>query len=241
MIIYIKETMPYGKSSRKTKRTKKASKGGRKRTRKARLPRYNMGMVSGMPNVRKVSMRYVEEVSLTSTSGILTLHLFRANSVFDPNQTGTGHQPMGYDQMGTLYNHYVVLGAKITVHQLRTNTTAVLSQAIGIYLDDDTSTHTDYTGFIESKKGQTKVSVSTNAQSGANVVRGWYSPKKFFNIKDVKDNWTRIGASVGNNPAEEAFFYLWYKTCDGSTSACNFLVQIDYIVEFAEPKTLGQS
>ena len=33
----------------------------------------------------------------------------------DPNHTGVGHQPLYFDQLMTIYNHYIVIGAKITV------------------------------------------------------------------------------------------------------------------------------
>ena len=32
-----------------------------------------------------------------------------------PNHTGVGHQPLYFDQLMTIYNHYIVIGAKITV------------------------------------------------------------------------------------------------------------------------------
>ena len=37
------------------------------------------------------------------------------NSLFDPNRTGTGHQPYGFDQLSTFYNRYYVTGSKMTV------------------------------------------------------------------------------------------------------------------------------
>ena len=36
------------------------------------------------------------------------------NSLFDPDQTGTGHQPYYFDQFAALYNRYTVLGSKLT-------------------------------------------------------------------------------------------------------------------------------
>ena len=37
-------------------------------------------------------------------------HVFRLNSLFDPDFTGTGHQPQGYDNMALQYNRYIVYG-----------------------------------------------------------------------------------------------------------------------------------
>jgi hypothetical protein len=41
----------------------------------------------------------VDRVSLTSTSGGQAYYQFRANSLFDPDLSGTGHQPRYYDQL----------------------------------------------------------------------------------------------------------------------------------------------
>jgi len=42
--------------------------------------------------------------------------VFRANSCFDPDFTGGGAQPRGFDQWMTIYSKYVVMKSKITVH-----------------------------------------------------------------------------------------------------------------------------
>jgi len=66
------------------------------------------------PSVTK-RLRYSQ--SLTLSSGALgaigTAQVFRANDLFDPDFTGTGHQPMGFDQLMTWYNHFCVLSAKL--------------------------------------------------------------------------------------------------------------------------------
>jgi hypothetical protein len=49
-------------------------------------------------NWRRV-LRYVDAVTLTSTSGGQAYYQFRANSLFDPDLSGSGHQPRGYDQL----------------------------------------------------------------------------------------------------------------------------------------------
>ena len=39
----------------------------------------------------------------------------RLNSLFDPNLSGLGHQPRGFDQLMAVYEKYTVVAAKITV------------------------------------------------------------------------------------------------------------------------------
>lgn len=44
-----------------------------------------------------------------------TGHMFRLNSVYDPDYTATGHQPRGYDQWAALYAYYRVHVATYSV------------------------------------------------------------------------------------------------------------------------------
>jgi hypothetical protein len=61
-------------------------------------------------------LRYSTTVSMATTSGAITFtQVFRANDLFDPDFTGTGHQPMGFDQLMTWYNHFCVVSAKIRI------------------------------------------------------------------------------------------------------------------------------
>jgi len=49
-------------------------------------------------NWRRV-LRYADTVTLTSTVGGQAFYQFRVNSLFDPDLSGTGHQPRGFDQL----------------------------------------------------------------------------------------------------------------------------------------------
>jgi len=66
------------------------------------------------PPKRRLTLRYCDTIALTSTSGAVATWVIRANDLFDPDLTGTGHQPMGFDPMMLFYNHFCVLKAKLT-------------------------------------------------------------------------------------------------------------------------------
>lgn len=61
-------------------------------------------------------LRYCDYIDLDASVGGTAVNTFRANGLFDPDLTGIGHQPRGYDEWMTLYQKYVVKKAKITVH-----------------------------------------------------------------------------------------------------------------------------
>lgn len=54
--------------------------------------------------------KYAEALTI-STPG-MGIYKWNLNSLFDPNRTGIGHQPYGYDQLSALYNRYRVISCK---------------------------------------------------------------------------------------------------------------------------------
>lgn len=87
--------------------------GSRKRSSKYTVAREGKSLLSRSNKLlrtrQEVVLRYHEDITLTPTgSGIPAVYNFSALSLRDPNTTGVGHQPRGFDQMMALYSHYVV-------------------------------------------------------------------------------------------------------------------------------------
>lgn len=229
-----------GKIVRKRRRTRKYSKGPyvkRRRTKKASRPGYSsMSVPAGLPsNIRRCKLRYNQEQQIVSTGGVIGKYFFRANSLFDPDSTGGGTQPYPYDTMQLLFNHYTVLGSKMTV---RARTTNAVPYYIGIYLTDSgTITYTTASEFISARHGTYRVA-ATDKQ--ANLACK-YSAKKFFNVTDVKDNSTKLGSNIGANPADAAYFCVWMQAMSAGTTTVTLDVTIDFIASFSEPKDLAAS
>lgn len=225
--------MPYKRKYKKrTYRKKKKA----YRSRKALTSNY---VPSGMPTTRVAKLRYVEHISLQSVLGNIATYVFSANDLFDPNHTGTGHQPMGFDQWATLFNHYTVLGSRCTA-KVGFKANNVSASMVGIYITDGKiSPYTDSDQFQEARKGQTRM--LSSGQSFPVKLAQNYSAKRFHNVTDVNDNISRLGAAVSTSPVEEAYFNLWVQTKDGATKNFSLTVEIDYIVTFSEPKDMTQS
>jgi hypothetical protein len=92
-------------------------KRGRKRRSSAR--NYNtlvsVNKNNPLPNNFVTKLRYHDSVPINAANGTVAGHVFRANSPYDPDYTASGHQPRYFDQIMPLYDHYQVLGSKITV------------------------------------------------------------------------------------------------------------------------------
>lgn len=75
----------------------------------------------GEPDIVETQVIYYEKLHLTGATQIYT---FRANSLFDPNQTGTGTQPYYFDQYIATFEKYRVTACRIKL------TATNISQAV---------------------------------------------------------------------------------------------------------------
>lgn len=197
------------------------------------------GVPSGMPIQRVANLRYCQTFQLTSTTSSIVSQVFRANSIYDPDYSGLGHQPMGRDQWAALYNHGVVIGSKINVQCISPSPETELFWT-GCMLNASTTVpYGSATAFVEARKGSYKLCNPTQGKS--NWLTSMFSAKKYFNIKDIKDNLDRLGFQVGNNPTEEAAFIVWMQALNSGTVTAEYVVTIDYIVLFSEPVAILQS
>lgn len=227
---------------------------GRKYTKKSkaryRRRRYTFRpqgiLKTGFPRTTMVKLRYVDSCDLDPGAGTVAQHVFSANSCFDPNVTGFGHQPMNFDEWSSLYNHYVVVGSKITATLHLGTGVGANGSLFGINLQDDTSVSTDPSTLMEQSLTKYKLANYANTQNSGNgsVVTKGFSCKRFFNIANPTDNITRVGAGIGSSPIEAANFIVFFGPPPGVVTdytSVNATVVIDYIVMFSEPKGQSQS
>lgn len=215
--------------------------GKRRRITRGGGPGYRF---MGFPKQQVVTLRYSDGFLLTQAD---PSHVYRANSPYDPDYTGViaGHQALGWDQWAQFYDHYVVIGSKITVHMNYGEGGNAVPCVGYIYLDDDQGTYT-LNQLVESGVGKTRFLGMTEGKQGPVSIRNTYSAKKFFNITNTKDNVDRLGAAVTANPSEDVYFNVGILPYSDQVSAeaediVTGRVTIDYIVLFSEPKTLPTS
>ena len=92
------------------------------RRRPTRRPRYTRNRTRKRITIRNKStttliaprfitkLRYAERINIPAAAavGLANAYLFNLNSIYDPDRTGVGHQPMGRDQLALLYHRYRV-------------------------------------------------------------------------------------------------------------------------------------
>jgi len=174
---------------------------------------------------------------MSSPSGALSNYQFSCNGLYDPNISGTGHQPLYFDQMTALYNHYTVIGSKINIRVVPTAASEDLFYA-GAYINDDaTAIYSDHSAITENSLGVGKV-VPASSQDVTSFSRKW-SAKKMFG-GSVLNNTLMKGTSVAN-PTEQSYYNLVVQAIGTASVTATVFVDITYIAVWTELKEVAQS
>jgi len=104
-------------------------------------PRKKISLGS-FPNTKTVNLRYVTDFNLDPGATSSAVRVFRANSIFDPDYTGIGHQPMYRDNYAAIYERYQVNHAHITF--IATSSSGVVNTAVPITAGGTTTTVSEY-------------------------------------------------------------------------------------------------
>lgn len=185
-------------------------------------------------------LRYSTTFAGATASGAITsTQVFRANDLFDPDVTGTGHQPMGFDQLMQWYNHFVVLHAKITL--VCKNTTAS-APTVCLRIDADSNAITVIDRVVEIG-GCVTEDLEVKGAYGAN--------KKLSLSADIcKLQGVRRSAitadpslqgSAAASPAEASYFHITMWDTAGTTGSMECDVILEQVAVFLEPRSLVQS
>lgn len=215
------------------------------------LPRPRIIDGSKPPSGEAVRLRYVEELNIQPAASGTTYNVYNyaANGCYDPNITGTGHQPAGFDQWMAWYSHYTVKSSKIKITEAQPTATTSATGVFGVDCFPAVGTCAAlmgassggfYAGLLENGCKFKQYGNHGNSMETAQVVKKSYSQKKFFGSADY--NISRFIGDASNNPSDLAYFTFFCSSISGNTvNACTFIVEIEYIVNFSEPRFVGQS
>jgi hypothetical protein len=195
------------------------------------------GVRIGFPAERTVTLNYVSTNSVyQATAGVMQKYQFRLNSVYDPDYTAAGHQPMGFDQWAAYYNHYVVEECTYDV-QMSTRETSD-NTYMGTYLSDDFTIASTATDLVE--LGGT-IAIQESSSALPHIFKGRVNIGKFMNRKDIASD-SELRAAVTADPTEQVFLTWWFLATNTTNQVTiDVVTKLSYRVRFMEPKDLAPS
>lgn len=224
-----------------TKVSRRGKKRGRQNQGSGNVPMRVKNIGTVVPDRILITMPYGEMIQ-RSPAATTDLYTFRLNSTFDPDLTGTGHQPLGRDQFaGVLYNRYRVHGVRVVC-----DFSAFLAADVPIlaymYFSNgySLSTITDALEqpYIVTKfMGNASYGYSSQLRQSAMLWNIWGKTKEQYLADDI------TGAIYNANPSEVINVDIGVGSCNRTTniSEWRFAIRIEYLVEWYDRVQIGAS
>lgn len=229
----------------------------RVKRRRLTIPR-SLKSLGAFPPRKTVALRYVDTVALNPGAGGTAVQVFRANSIYDPDYTGAGHQPMFYDNYANIYGRYKVNYATITMIALSSkivNTTsstdlsgtttayqqyyASNERACRMFILNDMAVN-DYPSALntlieEGNKNLVWRYVPNNTGLKMPILRQRVTPHKLAGVSYNDDS---MVATVGADPNKDVFFICGVSDIGDGTNPDSMYFQfiITYNVTFSDLK-----
>lgn len=197
------------------------------------------------PDRKRCTLVYTENVVLTSVT-LLTAgneYLFNTNSVYDPNNTGSGHQPMFFDQLNLLYKKYRVFGVSIQVTFYNPTTTTMWCAILPHNSQDAGSATNQTPDTLYERPGVNWTIMPKYGDQAVTMQQSW----KVWELEGMTYlQWLADGgfdANVNANPAALQKFGIVAgdMAAPSAQSSITAMVRIAYDVEFYAPQTQTQS
>lgn len=179
-------------------------------------------------------LRYTDRFQLDAgTGGVPAIRVFWANGVYDPDQSLGGHQPRGFDQLISVYDHAIVSKAVIKVYA--DNNAEGSAVLVGVAHRDAAVTSTDFRDYLEWGPKKTAWLAQAGAGTCAKTLSYTVNPPKFLGYTDAFES--ELKNSVASNPVEGSFFHIFaYPGNTGDSLPVNIVIEIEYHTWFIEHK-----
>lgn len=187
-----------------------------------------------------VSLMYSDTYTLNpGIAGVGATQQFRLGGLHDPDYTGVGHQPNGYDQLYGLYERYQVWKVDFEIEFVSIDSSN--PQGVGYRFNDEDLTSTDPRVNIEGGLGEFAVL----GISGGNDRKTFRGSVKNCDIHGVtyKEymSETSFGANFGSNPGSDAYLYLHADGLGTDSSGVIARVRLTYHAKLEGSKLLALS
>jgi len=190
------------------------------------------------------TLRYAQTNVIDVANFGTNQQVFRANSLYDPDYTGGGHQPNGFDQLIAAYNHFTVLRARLRVRVLQVGSGGGVIEPGAIVLawsDSGTfmASQADYPACIEKRNVLASAFYGSSTSTGNTfTLTGSLDILKLLRKKqDELVEMANLRGSSAANPAEIYFLEVGLFSFSSNPGAITVISDIEFDSVFTEPVT----
>lgn len=196
-------------------------------------------MLVQVPALR-VRLPYAFSTTITEgAAGLGVSYSFRINDVFDPDFSGGGLQPLGFDQYTAMYGRYHVLGFRYEVEFIARTSVGSL---VGAYFSPQSTLPATATSWLVVNDTAKYKSVGWSSGSdNVKKISGRTDIARVFGVKPSEyRNDQDFSATTSNTPARAAYLHVWTKGIS-ALAVNDFTIRLFYDVEFSQPVALSLS
>lgn len=209
-------------------RRRRKNKSFRKKKRRNKRNRISTLVVRGpaiIPDKMLTKLKYTQRQLISGTG--FQSQVFRGNSLFDPDFTGTGGQPTGFDQWSAFYGRYKVNASSILVRGINNSTTQNVQVAIVPIYGTVLASASTFAMSSMPYSRQTILSI----EGGPNIkyLKNYITTKSIRGEKTLDDDYSAI---ITANPSKQFHWIVGVQDLDGLTSVnVNILTTITFWIE----------
>ena len=226
--------MPYRKRNYKNRHPKKPYKKYGKKKAKYQKAVITRMKGAGFSDTLFVKLNYVESLNLSNGTPRIQ-YAFRGNSLFDPDYTAAGHQPMYFDQYAAIYNSYRVVGSAIKVNCI--NAQGLSACYFIMFPNTEVATLTSIPLALEQARAATANILPIAGGGPAARFKQYCSTRKACGLMKGESYDDSLAATTGNNPTQIWYWNLFWETSDSASNVTiNGIVKLTYYVQFFDKK-----
>lgn len=185
-----------------------------------------------------VYVKLAWSTSFTFNPGLPTgIRLFSLNSPFDPDITGVGNQPIGYDQWSAMYARYQCFGSSIMANTINQDSTVACLTSI--YPSITGSPPAFFLNSSSQPYGKSAFCDTLGSGKARSKIKHFMRVKKLEGRQTDSVNYT---ASTGGNPSNLRYWVMQFQT-PNNIDFVNVVVWVKlvYYVKFYNRIDLGFS
>lgn len=201
-----------------------------------RLYRLNTPMPSTFPTRLRYFSNFTVNPGAAGTAGV---HVFSANGAYDPDITGAGHQPRGFDNIATMYKTYQVIKSSISVWYSSRNSNTY-GCICGVALKDYAGAETDAMEYLEYGKQHNAMLPFGQGAPAVNITLNFDQRYSSGDLSIGQDD--TLEGTVSANPAKQFYYHCFVEpiqSVDEASIDCYAIV--DYYCVFNEPAPVTAS
>lgn len=219
-----------------------SKKQGRPRTRKprARVTVNRFSTLPLFPSSRVVPLAYSDRPGLAEAAGGAGItYAYSLNSLFDPNATGTGNQPVGFDEISAIYGQYRVLRCSVRITFMNASTT--VSAICGAFATYQPTAPANPDAWVCQPYGKTDRIEAMGGMSSRVVEMDLDIPAVLGVTKQqYASDMDYVGTPSGS-PTRQAYLMIYLRSYNASIASAGVFVQLVYHTQFSRPIAMAVS